>query len=376
MPPREPRLQVPRSVIVIAGLCCAAGLAFLLLRNLRQEHVAYDELQRGAEASASLPPGTVNESLTEAAAGPPPPIAASKDESFIKKAAGPPPPAPASKARSVEPILDNYCSYWPPTSGRPQERSPPPPESAPDCDGTPLNFSLPPFAPLPDCPNVFLFMVSGAGNGHRLSSFAIALSAAFGSHAAVVIDRAIGITSNGDPGLVTEAFAGLFSIRHFKRLEEATAAAWAESGNTSWGQLALGDSSGGVDQIRLRAAEGCGRLFKLGGCSDGYCMESARVGHAYRNARPILRRLYASGTHREYPLTEYSQALQECPRALAVAWHFRNGDVTLYDNEAMFHSIYASITAALGNISAQHYVFMPKVDPARGFGFLWKPDGA
>jgi hypothetical protein len=145
---------------------------------------------------------------------------------------------------------------------------------------------------------------------------------------------------------------------------------------TSWGQLELDVSNRDVDRIRVLAGQGCGRLYKLEGCSDGYCMESSLMGHVYNNARPILRRLYASGTYRNYTLTEFAQAHRACPRALTVAWHFRNGDVTLYNDAAMFGRIHASITAALGGIPALHYIFMPILDPKRGFAFLWKPEGA
>jgi hypothetical protein len=168
----------------------------------------------------------------------------------------------------------------------------------------------------------------------------------------------------------------LFGIRHFKCLDVASAAAWASNGTTAWGQLELGYSNGDVDQIRVLAGQVCGRLYKLGGCSDGYCKESSRMGHVYNNVRPILRRLYATGTYRNYTLTEYSQAHQACPRALTVAWHFRNGDVTLYNNAAMFKKIHTSIQSALLGIPALHYIFMSILDPKRGFAFLWKPEGA
>lgn len=280
-------------------------------------------------------------------------------------------------APSPRPLVDNYClPLRRNVSGEETTRWPPPPGVPPDCEGIPLDYTRPPFAPLPECPNVFVFDKSGSGVGHRLSALAIVLSSALPSRAAVVIARPI--LNDTLDGYMPDDFAGLFGVRRFTLLDEGAKKTWLTTGLTRWGQLSVGDSSGGTDAVASRARTSCGRVYLARDeCSDTYCMESSSSGHAYENARPILRRLYAAGTHESFSLAAFAPSLHAVPRQLSIAWHFRNGDVRLYDSADMFLRIHASIVAALGEIPAAHYVFIPRIDPhpGRGFDFLWAPSG-
>ena len=280
-------------------------------------------------------------------------------------------------APSPRPRVDNYClPLRRNVSGEETTRWPPPHGVPLDCEGVPLDYTRPPFAPLPDCPNVFIFDKSGSGVGHRLSALAIVLSSAMPSRAAVVIARPI-LNETLD-GYMPEDFAGLFGVRRFTLLDEGAKQTWLTTGLTRWGQLSVGDSSGGTDAVASRARTSCGKVyFARDACTDAYCMESSSSGHAYENARPVLRRLYAAGTHESFSLVAFAPSLRAVPRQLTVAWHFRNGDVRLYDSADMFSRIHASIVAALGAIPAAHYAFIRHVDPhpGRGFDFLWAPNG-
>jgi hypothetical protein len=83
-----------------------------------------------------------------------------------------------------------------------------------------------------------------------------------------------------------------------------------------------------------------------------------------------MRSVYLAGRSARLPLQCF-QASEE--RHLKVAWHVRNGDVTLHDDAAYWAKTVSALLAAFShcNVSARHYIFTEKPILAGGpFSFL------
>ena len=242
------------------------------------------------------------------------------------------------------------------------------------------------FPPLPRCPNFLIVTSEAGGVGHRMSSIAFALALAANSSAALVLDDALWAERRyGDS---FDALRPLFSLHRFyaaselgfrfdKRNQDCTAYSFSAAAyDTPWGAARAAPFARA--ELALRgAAAGCGAVSLLPtghkACTvDGraeYCIQALGAGAPFARARPLLQQLFAQSPFARAPLPHFDGAPQQ-PREVVVAWHFRNGDITVGALASLRRTL-DSVLALLTQRPARHLVVSQdhilRSDPLYGF---------
>jgi hypothetical protein len=273
------------------------------------------------------------------------------------------------------------------------------------------------FSPDPACPNLFVITSDPGGVGHRMGALAFGIAAAEAAGAAVVLDdalweaerqqggglgylrtllgldmflsaRELGLglarEGDGDNKRAQDPPQSAKSLRSTLLMPKSSSAvpSWrddftAPSFVTRWGSL-LSAPPSTLEAAAHAARSTCGAVFRVrsgsgGACTfpdsgdTGWCFQAFHGG--FQAARAVLRTLYARTEYSRRPLTRFgveaagggdASPLRRRPPYLVVAWHIRNGDITLTDGgRERFRRLAAAVSIgveACNAVEVRHFI--------------------